>query len=92
MRILIDYDGTISVKGHIAPWKMDLIRRAIKKGWTVKIYTARKGEDAQNAGRRIKKKFGLSLKVLGGRENFDLFVDEKAGNWRVMKRLVNYKR
>ena len=81
MRILIDYDGTISVHGKIAEWKVDLMKQAIAKGHKVMVYTSRKGEAVLNLQNKLYRQFVLKIKAIGGRENFDLFIDEKSGGW-----------
>jgi len=87
-RILIDYDGTISVKGKIDPKKIELIRKAKAKGHNVMVYTSRKGEAVTNLKAKILRQFGLDIKAIGGRENFDYFLDLKAGNWEGLKQFL----
>jgi len=91
-RILIDYDGTISVKGKIDKWKVSLIKEAKKRGHTVKVYTSRRGEAARHCKALLKRRFGLNIEVMGGRENFDVFVDSKAGDWDMMKKFLGRRK
>jgi len=88
MRILIDYDGTVSVHGKIADWKVDLMKKAVAEGHSVSIYTSRKGEAVENLKNKLYKKFALKIRAIGGRENFDLFIDEKAGGWEKLVEML----
>lgn len=91
MRILIDYDGTISVKGKICNKKIELIKAAQKKGHTVMVYTSRKGEAVTNLKAKIKRLFNLDIKAMGGRQNYDYFLDLKAGDWEGLKKFLGEK-
>jgi len=88
MRILIDYDGTISVRGKICPKKIDLIKKAIAKGHNVQVYTSRRGEAVTNLKNKIHRQFGLRIKAMGGRQNYDFFLDLKAGDWVGLEKLL----
>lgn len=87
MRILIDYDDTIMENRVISKHKIRLLEKALKDGHVVRIYTGRTGHSVKAAERRLKK-HGLNIKVIGGRQRYDYFIDSQAGGWKLLKKVL----